>query len=354
MGKRGLTIGLLVASCAMLASALTLAWTEIQEYKHGPREPEVSIEAPAGEPAAGAAADVDRLTSLIPPNAIGVMQINVSALRQIQLGDSAPDVSAELPLDPATLELISVFGTPLNGTPQPAGAAIHTATQEQIRTSLTEAGATTLTVQGVEAFQTDEGFVAPIEEGLLLMADTELVLGDLITRHRQGGEPPADLVSALQSYQTRSIRWAAVLNDTLRGQLAAAGGDRLPESLRAFSSVAGGIQISAASLSIEVRLTYDSAEAAEAARSAAQNQLDQAPRQISAQMEGAGPMAPMLQTVQSILDQMSITAEGPDLTINTSISASALRQAIEAMSGAMLPGAAAGGSESPFQPVPMQ
>jgi hypothetical protein len=369
------TVGILLTACFLIITALILTWLEINEYEHGVAEAQLpppsapAAETPEGSGEGGEAPAQDRFLSLAPSDAMAIAVVDVKRLRDSGAMEQATPLKDMAgpqagPFDPESADRVTFFASPNPAGPDQkpitTGAVLISTPMDQVRQSLQQAAESTSTVAGLEAYKVKEYYGALVGDDMLLFGDSTDSLSGIIERNESGGGgAPADLTDSLGRYSDAMMRFVAVLPASMKQQLTAQMPPEAPESLKEINRLGGGLDFEGQQLSLNTRISFDSADAASSLAEVANQKLDEfkskAAQMIEQMGEGAGQQQRQaMEAARSILDSVRISASGQDLEVDVQIDVETIGQAMgflmmQAMSGmqGMGPGGPGGPPRGP-------
>ena len=366
------TVGILLTAGVLIIVALVLTWFEINEYKHGVSQAELPPPSaaptpegtPAEAPAGGAAAaSQEEALSLAPSDALAIAVIDVERLR------NSGALEAETPLqgmaqagsnilDPQHARLAVMFASPNPAGPGEAplssGVVMLSASADEVRPSIEQAAETTTMVAGLEAYKVEDYYGALVgDDRLLLGGSTDSLAGIIERNEAGGGQAPAELTESLARYSGSMMRFAVVLPAAIKQQLSGQLPPDAPGFVRELNKLAGGLDMQGQRVSLNSRVTFDSAAAAGSAADLANQKLDEFKGQVAAEIqkmaggEGSPQMDEAVQAVRNILDSISVSASGQDVEAELRIDLEEAGKAMGFFMMQMMPGMPPGVSPGP-------
>jgi hypothetical protein len=256
---------------------------------------------------------------------IDVEKMAESALfKSVQQATGAP---APDPKDTKVKAVVYVLppagGAPLGDNPPDWSAAAWAegVTQENVDDEL-PAGAGSTTVAGYEAYTVPAGpqtvLMTAVEDGLLLLGSTEDTLTAVIDRYKSGQAATLDeKVPALAAiYAGDAVSAGFTIPDDVRKAMSADAPDtEAAQALLGLDGVAVGLAVTDA-LELKAMLRLGSAGDAKTLKAEAESGIAEALKAMKdpATAQQMGPMAMMAEPITNILESISFSADGADLS----------------------------------------
>lgn len=370
--------GMLLAAVFCLIFAVTMTWVDIAAYGEYRTVVAAGVPGAGGIPPTGtapAAEEVD-LLRFAPSGSIGYVKIDFQRIMSSPVVSSMLAEGPPLPVDAAKLGSMAVFfgapAQPMAPGQQPPWCGVMTTrgtTLEELRDELAAEG-TEVTVSGLNAYRLEQGlpvqmpmmpaqqqaaFIAPVEEALLLLAESQAELTKIAAVY-EGGQAAdlADLRQMAQAFLRDSVSGAVRVPPDM---LSAAAED--PEMPAWLANVQGGAFGVSMQAGLELRGLLrlgDSASAQEAAGKAT-TAVAGFKQQLAEPGQAQDLMLMMFQPVLlPVVNNLTFSADGPDVNARLRLTeqdlqsmvdfAEQMQQQMQQMQGGMMGPPGGGGTSS--------
>ena len=365
MGNNGFLTGILVACCLLLVGAIALTWAEMSDYTglEAPTSAAAVATTEAGGAEVAETSEPTGIITLAPAGTVLVVRVDASKIVESGVLEKSQQLQAltpamDSPVEPEQVKEVAIFvavdETDLEKEPAISGVALLTVPVSEVEEALAASSVSSLTVEGLEAYQLEQGFCAVAGEDTLLFGKTEEALAQVARTHKSGeGALTPALYKALQKHADMAISVGAVVTDKMRAKMAeqTAEAPQVPPYVLEITGGGAGIDFDSDTIIAAVTGSFESDEAARQASEDANAKLSQMKTQFLQQIEAmkgspqGEQMAAAMQPWLDLLDGIQISSTGPDFSLDMSVNLDELVKAAGAVVRGMMMMSAMSGME---------